>query len=268
MTDQLGYRSRIAIVVPSTNTSCQPESELLRLHGVTNHSGRISIKERPLITEQAFMEHVQAMRDGMRTGIDQVMTCQPTHVIMGVALEAFWGGVKAADELQAELAQRAGVGVSMGSTATVAALRCFGAKSIAVLTPHQPRGDEQVRHYFEEAGFSVKRLIGLKCPSPVQIAHTTPKQVIDALRELDGDDVDALVQVGSRQFACVQPPSNGSRSRCWPSTPRPTGTRCAAPASPIASTVAAPCSSATSRLGSLDEEITSACRETPQTTAC
>lgn len=207
MTDQLGPRGRIAIVVPSTNTSCQPESERLRPQGVTNHIARISIRERPLTSEQAFMEHVQAMRDGMRNAIDQVMTCQPTHVIMGVALEAFWGGVKAADELQAELTSRAGVGVSMGSTATVTALRKLGATRIAVLTPHQPRGDEQVRLYFEEAGFNIPRLIGLKCPSPVQIAHTTAAQVIDALKQLDGDDIDAIVQVGTNLAAielCAQ----------------------------------------------------------------
>ena len=205
--DQLGYRGRIAIVVPSTNTTCQPESERLRPRGVTNHVGRVSIKERPLTSEQAFMEHVQAMRDGMRTAIDQVITCQPTHVIMGVALEAFWGGVAAADALQAELAERAGVGVSMGSTATVAALRCLGAQRIAVLTPHQPRGDEQVRRYFEEAGFTIPRLTGLKCASPVLIAHTTRQQVIDALRGLDGDDIDAIVQVGTNLAAietCAQ----------------------------------------------------------------
>jgi maleate isomerase len=203
MVDYLGYRKRIGIVVPSTNTSCQPECEQLRPRGVTNHLGRISIVERPLTTEQAFMAHVQAMRDGMRAGVDQVVTCQPTHVIMGVALEAFWGGVAAADELQAELAARSGVGVSMGSTATVAALRSFGAKRIAVLTPHQPRGDEQVRHYFEDAGFEVNRLIGLKCQSPILIAHTTAQQVIDNLRALDGDDIDVIVQVGTN-LAAIQ----------------------------------------------------------------
>jgi maleate isomerase len=201
MTDQLGFRGRIALVVPSTNTSCQPESEQLRPHGVTNHIARISIKERPLSTEQAFMEHVQAMREGMRTAIDQVMTCQPTHVIMGVALEAFWGGVASADALQAELADRAGVGVSMGSTATATALRALRAQRIAVLTPHQPRGDEQVQQYFEQAGFEVRRLIGLKCPSPVQIAHTTADQVRRSLQSLDGDDVDAIVQVGTNLAA-------------------------------------------------------------------
>lgn len=201
MTDQLGYRARIALVVPSTNTSCQPESERLRPRGVTNHIARISIKERPLTSDQAFLEHVQAMRDGMRAAIDQVMTCQPTHVIMGVALEAFWGGVHAADALQTELAERAGVGVSMGSTATVAALRRCGATSIAVLTPHQPRGDEQVRRYFEEAGYRIPRLIGLKCPSPVQIAHTPRAQLVAALKELDGDDIEAIVQVGTNLAA-------------------------------------------------------------------
>ncbi len=203
MTDQLGYRGRIAIVVPSTNTTCQPECELLRPRGVTNHTGRITIKERPLTTEQAFMEHVQLMRDGMRAGIDQIVTCQPTHVIMGVALEAFWGGVEAADELQRELTERAKVGISMGSTATRAALKLLGATRIAVLTPHQPRGDAQVRTYFEEAGFAVKRLTGLKCASPTLIAHTTEQQVIDALRALNGDDVDALVQVGTN-LACIR----------------------------------------------------------------
>jgi maleate isomerase len=109
--------------------------------------------------------------------------------------------VKAADALQAELAQRAGVGVSMGSTALAAALRKLGAKSIAVLTPHHPRGDEQVRKYLEEAGFSIKRLIGMKCASPTLIAHTTAQQVIENLRLLEGDDVDALVQTGTNLAA-------------------------------------------------------------------
>lgn len=201
MTDQLGSRGRIGIVIPSTNTSCQPENELLRPAGVTNHIARISIKERPLTSDQAFMEHVTSMREGMRGSIDQVVTCQPTHVIMGVAIEAFWGGVKAADELQAELTARAGVGISMGSTALAAALRKVGARSIAALTPHHPRGDEQVRNYLEEAGFTVKRLIGMKCASPTLIAHTPAAQVIENLRALEGDDVDALVQTGTNLAA-------------------------------------------------------------------
>jgi maleate isomerase len=160
--DTLGYRKRIGLVVPSTNTTVQPETEMLRVPGVTCHTGRVTIKERPLNTEEAFYEHMQMMRDGMGAAIDQIMTAGLDHLIMGIALESFWGGVAAADKLQADLAQRAGVGISMGSTASVAALNKFGSKKIAILTPHQPRGDEMVRAYFVEAGFEVVRLKGLK----------------------------------------------------------------------------------------------------------
>jgi maleate isomerase len=197
MVDRLGFRAKIGIVVPSTNTVVQPECEALRPRGVTNHIGRLTVKERPLVTEQAFLEHVAAMREGIGAAIDQVVTLAPSHLIMGVALEAFWGGVATADALQADLAARAGVGVSMGSTATVAALKAFGARRIAVMTPHQPRGDEMVRAYFVEAGYEIVRLKGLKCASPTMIAQVTESELTQALTELDGPDVEAVVQVGT-----------------------------------------------------------------------
>ena len=145
VTDTLGFRKRIGLVVPSTNTTVQPECDALRPRGVTNHTARSTIKERPLNTEQAFFEHMQDMREGIGTAIDQIMTAGLDHLIMGIALETFWGGVAAADKFQSEIVHRAGVGISMGSTASVTALKAFGAKRIAVLTPHQPRGDEMVR---------------------------------------------------------------------------------------------------------------------------
>jgi maleate isomerase len=197
MPDTLGYRKRIGIVVPSTNTTVQPECEPLRPPGVTNHIARSTIKERPLNTEQAFTEHMQMMREGTGAAIEQIMTCGPDHLIMGIALETFWGGVAAASKLQAELAQRAGVGVTLGSSAMVTALEKFGARKLAILTPHQPRGDEIVRAYFLEAGFEVVGLKGLKCATPRLIAQVPLADIRKALRELDGDEVEAIVVVGT-----------------------------------------------------------------------
>jgi maleate isomerase len=193
----LGFRKRIGIVVPSTNTTVQPECEALRPQGVTNHTARSTIKERPLNTEQAFFEHMQDMREGIGTAIDQIMTAGLDHLIVGIALETFWGGVAAADKFQNELVRRAGVGISMGSTAAVAALHAFDAKRIAVLTPHQPRGDEMVRLYLTEAGFEVVRLTGLKCATPRAIAQVPSADIRNALKNLDGPDIDALLQVGT-----------------------------------------------------------------------
>lgn len=196
--DALGFRKKIGIVVPSTNTIVGPECEAVRPRGVTNHVARLTIKTGPIqSSDEGFLAHVQAMREGIGPAIDQVMTLKPDHVIMGVAIEAFTGGVAAADQLQKALSERAGVGVSMGSTAAVAALRKFGAKKIAVMTPHQPKGDEIVRAYLVGAGFDVVRLVGLKCASPMAIAEVEPSRLRQVLREIDGDDIDAILQVGT-----------------------------------------------------------------------
>jgi maleate isomerase len=197
MPDSLGFRKRIGIVVPSTNTTVQPECENLQPHGVTNHVARSTIKERPLNTESAFFEHMQDMREGIGIAIDQIMTAGPDHLILGISLETFWGGVAAAAELQRELGQRAGVGVSMGSTASVSALNAFGAKRIAVLTPHQPRGDDMVRLYLAEAGYEIVRLVGLKCATPRAIAQVPGAVIRNALKDLDGPEIDAILQVGT-----------------------------------------------------------------------
>lgn len=202
MGDALGYRKKIGIVVPSTNTIVGPECEALRARGVTNHIARLTIQQKPIeATEQGYLAHMQGMRDGIAPAIDQVMTCAPDHVIMGVAIEAFTGGVAGANALQQELSKRAGVGVSMGSTAAAAALHKFGAKRIAVLTPHQPKGDEIVRIYLEEAGFTVVRLTGMRCASPFDIAEVQPDAIRKEFRALDGDDIDAILQVGTNLAA-------------------------------------------------------------------
>jgi maleate isomerase len=66
-----------------------------------------------------------------------------------------------------------------------------------VLTPHQPRGDEIVRAYLTEAGFEIVRLKGLACASPRVIAQVPTEVIREALRELNGPDVDALLQAGT-----------------------------------------------------------------------
>ena len=66
-----------------------------------------------------------------------------------------------------------------------------------MITPYQPIGDAQVRRFFGDSGFEVRRLIGLRCASATSIADTPRRAVIDSVKALDGDDVDAIVQVGT-----------------------------------------------------------------------
>ncbi|MGB3553639.1 MAG: Asp/Glu racemase [Jannaschia sp.] len=194
--DALGYRLKVGVVMPSTNTIVQPETDAVRVPGVTFHTGRIPITNRKISSDN-FLDHVAAMRAGIETATDQVKTAGIDCLIMAVALEAFWGGVAQSRSLREGLESHAGVPVILGSEAVADALTAVGAKSIAVLTPHMPKGDVEVRGWLEESGFAVARLNGLQCSSPRAIAEVPQDRIRTELEALDGDDVDALVQIGT-----------------------------------------------------------------------
>ena len=60
-----------------------------------------------------------------------------------------------------------------------------------------PVGDAQVRRFFADCGFEIVRLKGLCGTSPVAIAHVSERELRDAIIEVNGPDVDAIIQVGT-----------------------------------------------------------------------
>jgi maleate isomerase len=198
MTDALGWRKKFGVIAPSTNTIVQPEYDGMRPRGVTNHFSRIWIPDDPVESDDDFNRLMENIRRETDSAIERVMTCEPDYMVMGMSSETFWGGLAASIALRERVEALSGLRVAMGSDACQAALKCYGdIRRIAVVTPYWPVGDENVRRFFTDCGFEVVRLTGLKCRSPVQIAHVQEETLRDALVALDGDDVEALVQVGT-----------------------------------------------------------------------
>jgi maleate isomerase len=145
-----------------------------------------------------FEKLVRAIEAAQEPAIDGVMTCHPQHLIMGMSGETFWDGAEGAEKLLTRMEARAGVRVTMGSHACWKALDTIAAgKRIAVITPYMPIGDRNVVRFFSDIGYDVVRIKGFKCKSPVLIAHVSQEQLRDAILEIDGDDIDAIVQVGT-----------------------------------------------------------------------
>ena len=197
MTDSLGWRKKFAVLIPSTNTSVQPEFDALRPKGVTNHVSRIKIPNNPLNSDEDFKKLVDNIAAAQLDAVDSAMSCEPDHIVLGISVETFWGGLAASRKLNAELEAHTKLGVTGGAEACAAAFAALGVKRIAVLTPYFPVGDKNVQQFFEESGYKVVRIQGLKCASPVLIAHLTKEELRAAASALDGDDVDAVIQVGT-----------------------------------------------------------------------
>lgn len=198
MVDSLGWRKKFGVIAPSTNTSVQPEFDGMRPVGVTNHFSRIVIPDDPVKSDADFLKLMDNIRGTIMDAVDAVMTCRPDYLVMGMSAETFWDGLEGSVELERRIEKRAGVKVAMGSDACQAALKRYGAiKRIGVITPYMPVGDAQVRKFFTDCGFEVVHLEGLKCASPMQIAHVSEKELRDAINRVNDSSVEAIVQVGT-----------------------------------------------------------------------
>jgi maleate isomerase len=198
MTDSLGWRRKFGVIAPSTNTSVQPEFDGMRPVGVTNHFSRIRIPDNPVKSDEDFLKLMDDIRATIMDAVDAVMTSSPDYLVMGMSAETFWDGLDGSIELQNRIETRAGVKVAMGSDACQAALRRYGSiKRIGVITPYMPVGDAQVRKFFTDCGFEVVHLKGLKCASPMLIAHVSEKDLRDAINEVNDPSIEAIVQVGT-----------------------------------------------------------------------
>jgi maleate isomerase len=197
MSERLGYRLKIGIIVPSFNSSVQPELDDMRPHGVTNHVARIEMPDGALTSDDEQAAVIDQLGEDLFGALRRVMSCRPAVVIMGISIPTFWGGPEAAREMKARLEQAAGVPVVLASHAAVAALRRYPkVKRIGVVTPYQPVGDRHVKAFFETSGFEVTAVHSLRPRRGSEISTVEEADLIDALKAAR-QGADAVMQVGT-----------------------------------------------------------------------
>ncbi|GMG86312.1 maleate cis-trans isomerase family protein [Biformimicrobium ophioploci] len=204
---QIARRAQIGVIIPSTNTGVEYDLQQFRIDGVTWHPSRFWIELRNWSDEvnrsgddenTVFERFLDIMRGEIPVSIRNVLSARVNHIMLGMSAETFWGGLEGNIAFEREIREQIGsLGLTTGATATKDALHCFGAKRISVITPYPEVGDANVRRFFSDIGFEVVHVKGLNRPSATAIAETRIQDVLDGIREIDGDDVDAIIQCGT-----------------------------------------------------------------------
>ena len=197
MTDQLGWRMKFGVIGPSTNTVVQPDFDDMRPRGVTNHYSRIFTPNAKAVSNESFMSGARVIGANTLDAVRSVMTCEPQYLVMGMSAVTFFDGVDGADEFQRRVEETAGVGISIGSHSLRAALEAYDVKRVSFLSPYFPSANDEVRRYLTESGFEVVRDVPLQCQSWTAIAEVDDPTLRRTIMALDGDDTDAIVQVGT-----------------------------------------------------------------------
>jgi maleate isomerase len=146
----MGVRKRIGIMVPSTNTTCEADYQMVVPRGITVHGQRL------WLTNDAMGEDgMNRMNAEIETGARYLATARVDVIAYGCTTGSFYKG-PGWDREMVELIQRtAGVPAVATSPSVVEALHFFGARRISVATPYPEWNNQQLRRYLEAMGFEV-----------------------------------------------------------------------------------------------------------------
>ncbi len=197
MTNAVGPRAVFGVIVPSTNTVVEHDYWRVGVPGVAFRAGSMHIPNPVMGDDADFEALLGQIRASIDTAVRDVLTAEPDRMVMGMSAETFWGGVEGNAAFEARLRERTGLPVTTGASSCRQALEALGVRRIAVFSPYQPIADKEVGRFFTEAGFDVAAITGLRCPTAMDIARVGEEQILEVVEQLDGPDVEALVQVGT-----------------------------------------------------------------------
>ena len=196
--DALATRAKVGVVVPATNTVVQPEMEAMRPSGVTNHVTRMLLPPRPYDDQSAYKKALETEKGHLEEALELVMLCEPHVVAHGHSIHSFRGNAQTALAEEKRLESLCGVPFITPSRAVLAGLEAFGnIKRIAILTPYWPPADDMIATFFRSCGYDVVNTFGLKSTGPTAVARFTQAQIMEGFDEVDDDQAQALIHVGT-----------------------------------------------------------------------
>lgn len=185
MPDRFGPRGVFAIMIPLQNANMQPEYERMRPDGVSNQIYRFDVSGH------------ERVREAVLESVPGTLGCRPDMIICGNSLEMrHWSRARQEAYRKELAAQAGGVPVVTATDSCEAALRCLGAKRVAVLSPMSAEYSKSVQDYYASLGFETPYATWLEVKESIDIIGVPAERILAAFREIDHADVDTFLHVG------------------------------------------------------------------------
>jgi maleate cis-trans isomerase len=185
-----GWRAKIGVIVPPTNTVNEAEWHLMAPDGVSIHSARMPLHLDT--TSEAgkaalFADIERASRDLAQAGVDAIAYgCTAGSMVLPVS------------DLSDFMENATGTASVTTAASIVLALEALDAKRIAVATPYHDVLNAHEVTFLEGAGFDVVHIqgLGFGAGGPqeyIEIARTDPKDIVDHIISANRGDAEAML---------------------------------------------------------------------------
>ncbi len=180
-----GWRGRLGLIVPSSNTTMEMELHDYLPDGVSLHTTRVPLRN---VTEEELLkmssmavESAKLLRDA---GVELIL--------YGCTSGSFIGGKDFEKELEARIEDEVKVPVISTSTAVIEALKMLDVRDILVVTPYTDEINQREKEFLEANEFNVLDMVGLGLTDNLQIGKLEPYEAYCLAKSAFMDEVEAI----------------------------------------------------------------------------
>lgn len=175
----------MGLIVPSSNTTMEPEMWRLMPSGVSVHTARVRL-------ERVTVEELLAMEKDAEAAARMLATADVDVVVYGCTTGSLVGGLGYDQKISRLLESASGRPALATATAVVEALRRLGADRVALATPYVDEVNEREVKFLEGNGIEVVDLKALRIERNTDIGRIPPERVYRLARSLDVGSADAV----------------------------------------------------------------------------
>lgn len=165
-----GYRERIGMILPSTNTVAEQEFFRMAPEGISTHVTRVKLTA-------TNPEGLKAMANNARRATDEMMSCLADVILYGCTSGSFVQGVEWEKAFRRELCQQAGRPVLTTANNCHMALQALGRKRIAVATPYIDSLNAAAYRYYSDLGYEIVSMKGMGIETATNIGKNPPHAI-------------------------------------------------------------------------------------------
>jgi maleate isomerase len=189
---------RIGLIVPSSNTTMEPDFMRVLPPGVTLHTARMRLVETTAAAERRMITEYAPL------AVADLASLRPHVVVFGCTSGGAVLGAEGEARLIADIQQQTGAPVVSTNTAVGEAIARHQPRRVAVLTPYIDELNAAIRAGLERRGLNVVHMAGLGLAENFAIGTVPPEEIVAfAERELAGVDCDLLF-VSCTNFRAVE----------------------------------------------------------------
>jgi maleate isomerase len=199
---------RIGLLVPSSNTTVEPEFYRALPRSVTLHTARLFLTR---ITPDSILNMVGEMEAQARL----LASADVDVIVLGATAPSFLNGLGYDRELITKIQQASGKTATTTSTALVQAINHMGVARIALASAYDEKVNAIAASFLQASGIKVVAMKGLALVDNLVVGRLGADTAYDLALQVDHKDADAIV------LSCTNWPSMDAIERIERATGKP-----------------------------------------------